>query len=149
MSNKKLAQVWPERKLSAYALVITLSCNVRLRVGKLGLCRFDAGNYVYAGSAKRAFDARIRRHLSSEKRLHWHVDYLLASEYATVRKVWAFPETTTECGIIGALVTSGAVNVPVAGFGAGDCRNRCPAHLVRLSKKADGLFKRLGGQPYG
>ena len=40
---------------------------------------FKKGCYGYMGSALNGLEQRVRRHLSTQKKLHWHVDYLLAS----------------------------------------------------------------------
>jgi len=65
------------RETGAYQLLIRLNEARRIRVGKLGTFDFPAGWYVYTGSAMNGLTARIARHLRREKRLHWHIDYLL------------------------------------------------------------------------
>ena len=60
-----------------YHLIIYLPSDTSIEVGKLGRYYFQTGYYVYTGSAMRGLDQRIARHLRSEKRLHWHIDYLL------------------------------------------------------------------------
>jgi Uri superfamily endonuclease len=97
-----------------------------VRVGALGTFVFPAGRYVYTGSALRNLEARIARHLSRDKRLRWHIDYLLAAPGARVVRVRRAAEG--ECELNGA--TRGAVIV--AGFGAGDCRSGCGSHLKYL-----------------
>ncbi len=105
-------------------------------MGKFGTHLFETGTYIYAGNARRGFDARIRRHLSKEKRFHWHVDYLLDSKYASVNEVWAFPVGVTECDIIETLIERTDAVAPIAGFGASDCEAGCPAHLLKVSGTA-------------
>lgn len=99
---------------------------MRMRVGRLGTFDFPAGRYVYTGSALRNFEARVNRHLSDTKRMHWHIDYLLAAPGVRVLEVRRFAET--ECSIN--QNTEG--EAPVAGFGASDCRAGCGSHLKRL-----------------
>ncbi|NIP72444.1 MAG: DUF123 domain-containing protein, partial [Gammaproteobacteria bacterium] len=70
--------------------------------------------------------ARLRRHLARGKTLRWHIDYLLAAPAAQVVDVAVFDEE--ECAVNAA--TPG--RVPVPGFGAGDCRTGCGAHLKYL-----------------
>ena len=108
-----------------YQLLIEVSAPVRVCVGRLGEFLFPAGTYLYTGSALRNFEARIRRHLSPTKKMHWHVDYLLAAPGVRVREVRRFSEA--ECLINSR--TSGEVAVP--GFGASDCRAGCGSHLKR------------------
>jgi Uri superfamily endonuclease len=112
--------------LTTYQLLIRLENPVRVRVGRLGSFEFPAGRYVYTGSAKRNPEARIARHQAAEKRLHWHIDYLLAAAGAGIAGTLRFAEA--EC-LVNAR-TPGAVLVP--GFGAGDCRAGCGSHLKYL-----------------
>lgn len=106
-----------------YQLVIDVAREVTVRVGRLGVFRFPPGRYVYTGSAKRNLEARIARHLSAAKRLHWHIDYLLAAPGVSVSRVRR--SRRAECDLNRA--TRG--NIPVPGFGASDCRAGCGSHL--------------------
>lgn len=109
-----------------YVLVIALSEPVRLEVGGLGAHDFRAGYYLYVGSALNGLRNRVARHIRKEKRLHWHIDYLL--QVATVVDVWRHmgPERL-ECAWAEALERSGQVERVVKDFGASDCR--CGGHL--------------------
>ncbi|MFP4052091.1 MAG: GIY-YIG nuclease family protein, partial [Thermoplasmata archaeon] len=60
-----------------YTLVIELKEDKVIEVGAIGNIDFDKGYYVYVGSAQNGLEARIERHLSDEKKIHWHIDYLL------------------------------------------------------------------------
>ena len=111
---------------TTYQLIIELTRPVRIRVGRLGLAHFPAGIYIYTGSAVRGVEARVRRHLASDKRLHWHVDYLLSCRDARVVDVRISSEP--EC----ALNQRGNGEMVVRGFGASDCRAGCGAHLKRI-----------------
>ncbi len=106
-----------------YQLDIVLAEPARLSIGQLGVFDFPAGSYVYTGSARRNIEARIARHLRNEKKLKWHIDYLLASPQASISKVtqYALPE----CGIN--QQTTGIILI--ACFGASDCRAGCGSHL--------------------
>jgi len=99
---------------------------VRVAVGKLGVFDFPAGLYCYTGSARRNFEARVRRHLSAEKKLRWHIDYLLAAPGVRVCEVRRFGEA--ECQVN----RRTAGEVPVPGFGASDCHAGCGSHLKRV-----------------
>jgi Uri superfamily endonuclease len=111
---------------STYQLQIHLTHPLHLRIGRFGEFAFPAGEYVYTGSARRNFEARIARHLRREKTLHWHIDYLLAAPGVSVTAV--LRADTDECALNQA--TPGAV--PVPGFGASDCRRGCGSHLKYL-----------------
>lgn len=108
---------------TSYQLLIELRQPVRCSVGRLGTFDFPAGRYVYTGSARRAFEARIARHLAGAVNRHWHIDYLLGAPGARVVDV--VRSRRSECALNGA--TEGIVVVP--GFGSSDCRAGCGAHL--------------------
>jgi Uri superfamily endonuclease len=110
----------------AYQLIVQVAHPVRLTVGRLGECRFPAGRYVYTGSARRALEARVARHLSPTKTLHWHIDHLLAAPGVAVVAVRR--STRAECMLNRS--TGGVTIVP--GFGASDCRAGCGSHLRYL-----------------
>lgn len=70
-----------------YQLFIEVNEPITLAIGKLGRFDFPAGSYVYTGSAKAHMEARIARHLSVDKKLRWHIDYLLNACGVHVSKV--------------------------------------------------------------
>ena len=107
----------------SYQLEIILVSPVTLSIGKLGIFNFPTGQYIYTGSAKRNMQARIARHLRHDKKLKWHIDYLLASPQASIIKVSQFIEA--EC----VLNQNTAGEILVAGFGASDCHAGCGSHL--------------------
>lgn len=117
----------PHRKpFTSYQLIIELAQPVCCRIGRLGVVDLAAGHYCYTGSARRAFEARINRHLRQEKTLRWHIDHLLAAPGVSVVKV--LRSRRDECD----LNQSRRGTVPVPGFGASDCRAGCGAHLKLL-----------------
>ena len=121
------------REPRTYQLTIELGRPVRVSVGRLGVFDFPAGRYLYTGSARRGLEARVRRHLSQTKRLHWHIDYLLAAPGAKIVGVSIFDEP--EC-TINRRTKRGIV---VKRFGASDCASGCGSHLK--------LVKRLPSPP--
>jgi len=113
----------------AYFLVIRLTKPRTITVGKLGRFSFAHGYYLYCGSAKKGIRARVVRHLRQKnKRLHWHIDYLLADPAAEVITTHAFVNRE-ECELVKVLITCGGKPHPL-GFGASDCRAGCRSHLV-------------------
>lgn len=114
-------------QLKTYQLFIEVDQPVTITVGRLGRFRFPAGCYVYTGSARRGLEARIRRHLASNKNNHWHIDYLLAHANARIVEVKRF--TGRECTINQQI--NGDIVVP--GFGASDCKEHCGSHLKYLT----------------
>jgi Uri superfamily endonuclease len=119
---------WAESatKLRSYQLLIVVSRDLVLPVGRLGEFGFPKGRYVYTGSARRGMEARIRRHLIPGKRRHWHIDYLLAEPDVRVTAVERHREE--EC----ALNQRGPGAPIIPGFGASDCRSGCGSHLKYL-----------------
>ena len=112
-----------------YQLRIRLMRAATARVGRLGRQPFDAGWYVYTGSARGGLIQRVSRHLRPDKRLHWHIDYLLAVADRVEAFVLPAPDLT-ECELHGSLV-GGRTSIP--GFGASDCM--CRSHLAHFSRR--------------
>lgn len=113
----------------SYLLLIRLARRCRVRIGRLGSFVFPAGRYVYVGSARRALDARIARHLGRSKTRHWHIDYLLAAPGARVLGVLRSAEP--ECKLANRVPG----RIPVPGFGSGDCKAGCGSHLKYLGRR--------------
>ena len=63
----------------SYLLLMELKCKETIQIGKLGKIDFKKGFYVYVGSAINGLEPRINRHLREEKKIHWHIDFLLNS----------------------------------------------------------------------
>ena len=101
---------------------------MRLRIGRFGCFDFAAGLYCYTGSARGRLQQRVSRHFSSDKRLRWHIDYLLAAP--GVRIVDVRYSRQSECS----LNQARAGRLPVPGFGASDCRRGCGSHLKFLGR---------------
>jgi Uri superfamily endonuclease len=110
----------------SYQLAIEVQRPVHCVIGRLGAFDFPTGCYVYTGSAKRGLEARISRHLRSEKAMRWHVDYLLGIPGVKVTKV--VRSRRSEC----CLNQASPGNVLIPGFGASDCKSGCGAHLKYL-----------------
>jgi len=115
-----------------YILAIELEQAQRIRIGALGERAFERGYYLYVGSALNSLRARLERHLRAEKRLHWHIDYLL--QQAMIREIWyALGAERRECAWARALAElPGAAPYPSA-FGASDCS--CRTHLFYCPNK--------------
>jgi Uri superfamily endonuclease len=107
----------------AYLLVMILPQDTSVLVGKQGVIHFQKGCYVYVGSALNGLEQRIARHLRSNKKIHWHVDYLL-SHMELVEIFYKENTRREECTLAQALNAT-FKNVP--GVGSSDCS--CPSHL--------------------
>jgi len=113
-----------------YLLFLKVKRDLRIRVGSLGVIGFKGGLYVYVGSAQNNLEKRVRRHLSKEKKVRWHIDYLTSSRGVDVVAVCAYElEKEYECIIAGYLQEIS--EEVIGGFGCSDCR--CRSHLFRVS----------------
>jgi len=135
-----------------YTLLLFLSKQVTLDIGKLGKQRFPMGYYTYTGSAlgkgATSLKHRIARHLRKEKRRFWHIDYLLADENVSVEAVIvAETKENMECKTNQYLKRIMGAKVQVKGFGASDCRKNCESHLLYFPEieNADFLVQKLVG----
>lgn len=111
-----------------YVLIIQVDKKVDVNVGALGKLTFEKGFYAYVGSAQTNLEQRIKRHLAKEKRLFWHIDYLLNDSAARIVKVlYKQADKTEECNLA---KTIGEKGKPIDSFGCSDCN--CKSHLFRI-----------------
>ena len=118
-----------------YVLLLTANAPVVLNMPRFGKLTLAAGRYAYVGSAHGpgGLKARVDRHLRAEKPLHWHIDYLTAAlPVMHVITVVVTNGARLECTWVKRLLALNGASAPAPGFGSSDCRNGCPAHLVRL-----------------
>lgn len=109
---------------------INVEHDTSIKIGALGICHFKKGIYIYTGSAMKNLSKRIARHQRKEKKLHWHIDFLLTSENVElIEIVYYLSENREECNYNQLLIDKGAEAV-ISGFGSSDCR-KCPAHLLK------------------
>lgn len=116
-----------------YSLLVVLDRPAEVTVGALGPRSFDAGSYVYTGSAfgPGGFKRVCRHHeLAAGERdaRHWHLDYLLGAAPSRIDGVWCSTGADRECAIASALP-----GIAVDGFGASDCD--CAAHLHEFATR--------------
>ncbi|HLG29488.1 MAG TPA: GIY-YIG nuclease family protein [Candidatus Brocadiales bacterium] len=121
-----------------YNLLIRLEKDCRLKVGMIGTFQFPKGYYVYTGSAQNNMEKRIARHLSHNKKMHWHIDYLL--RVAKVLKVVEYAGLKAdECRISRAIGKRPDAKIIVTGFGSSDCM--CRTHLFFFPEKSKNLLQ--------
>lgn len=114
-----------------YILLIRLNDSQQISVGQLGAQHFSKGFYVYVGSALNGLEARVKRHMSRNKKHHWHIDYLL--DKACLYDVVSIPtEKKLECTLAMALNKN---LLCIRRFGSSDCK--CPGHLFFAINKDD------------
>jgi Uri superfamily endonuclease len=115
-----------------YLLLIQMKTKAEIAVGRLGTFAFPMGWYLYAGSAlgPGGLRARLARHRRTQKRLHWHVDYLLQRGL-----LWASWHTASatrlECSWARAVLDLAGARIAIGRFGASDCH--CASHLIYLA----------------
>ncbi len=102
----------------------------KIKIGKNREYYFEAGYYLYVGSALNSLSARTSRHKKKVKNKKWHVDYLHPPmKYI---KTYNFNALDIECEISKKLEEFAEV---IHGFGASDCR--CAGHLFYLEENPD------------
>ena len=115
-------------QLLSYQLFINVAKEIDLIIGKLGRFIFPIGSYVYTGSAQKNMNKRIERHLSKNKKLHWHIDYLLNND--AVQIIDIKKSEIIECSLN--QKTNGVIIIK--GFGSSDCNLCCGSHLKYIGK---------------
>jgi Uri superfamily endonuclease len=123
-----------------YLLKLKLEENKNIKIGALGEKEFPAGYFFYAGTAQKNLQPRIKRHYSKDKKLHWHIDYLLNEAELIDDYVFELPRAG-ECFLTEFMKSKGA-EVLIDGFGASDCS--CSSHLLYFPiKKGDKIINIL------
>ena len=119
-----------------YCLIISMKKTDKVKIGHLYEdYKFNKGYYVYIGSAMNSLTARIKRHISDDKKLHWHVDYLLKNKNTDIREViFNVSDKKIECELASEIARDG---VEIDRFGCSDCN--CNSHLIYFKRKRDAV----------
>ena len=112
-----------------YILIIKLENDKSITIGKLGELEFKKGYYTYVGSALNGLEQRIERHLRKNKKIHWHIDYLLRNA-KIVDIHYKENKKREECNIANTLSKK---LIAISDFGCSDCK--CNSHLFYGSQK--------------
>ena len=119
-----------EQDRGTYILLIKLAKTQKIQPGKLPEAKYKKGIYLYVGRARKGLRARIRRHVRSQKKIFWHVDYLL--QKAMIEAIWIRENFFNECLTASKIQDfRPAAATPLEGFGSSDCC--CPSHLFYSS----------------
>ena len=106
-----------------YCLIIKVDETSTIKIGKkLGEIQFKKGFCVYVGSAMNSLESRLKRHLSKEKKMHWHIDYLLKK--AEIVDIIYNEDKKVECELSQYLASK---TEGIKDFGCSDCE--CESHL--------------------
>ncbi|MBE6495830.1 MAG: GIY-YIG nuclease family protein [Methanobrevibacter thaueri] len=118
-----------------YCLIIHVKRKSEIRIGsKLGPMEFKRGIYVYVGSAMNSLESRLKRHLSDDKKLHWHIDYLLKDDNSKILDIIYNIDKKVECDISEFLKTRA---IGVKNFGCSDCD--CESHLYYFKNRREAI----------
>ncbi len=90
------------------------------------------GYFVYVGSAQRNLSSRLKRHLSTEKNCHWHIDFLLRHARVIEIRIIREAEKSQESILAEKLAEIADFSIP--GFGATD--SPAAAHLLGFKAKS-------------
>ena len=116
-----------------YCLVICLEKTQKIKIGKkLGKIEFESGYYVYVGSAMNSLESRLKRHLSDDKKLHWHVDYFL--EKSKIVDIIYNENKKVECEVSQYLASK---TKGITDFGCSDCE--CESHLYYFKNRNEAI----------
>jgi Uri superfamily endonuclease len=119
-----------ENDRGTYLLLLELEKIQKIKPGRLAEADYKKGMYIYVGRAQKGLKARIRRHTRKEKKLFWHIDYLLRK--GKLREIWTRENFFDECRTASKLRDFLLSPSPIRkGFGSSDCR--CPGHLLHVS----------------
>jgi Uri superfamily endonuclease len=125
-----------------YILLIKISRTAKAKIGSLGEITLPKGTYAYVGSAQNSLEKRIARHKSKNKKIFWHIDYVLALKCAKIIKVFCKKAgKAEECKTARKLSKTGT---SVKNFGCSDCK--CESHFFRIKNNEKILGK---GMDYG
>lgn len=118
----------PDSSRGTYILCLYLKQEQIIEIGKLGSRLFPAGHYAYIGSAfgPGGFAGRLKHHLNSGSKPHWHIDYLRRK--SEIQEVWLSEHKDRREHEYAAILQQMKDAVLIfPGFGSSDCK--CPSHL--------------------
>ncbi len=117
-----------------YYLIINLTQDLIVDVGRLGSIGFLKGIYVYVGSGRGpgGILKRISRHMSKNKKAFWHIDYLTNNDYVDFINAIAITNKISNEQLLVRLISSDECFKPTMnGFGCSDFRGD-RTHLFRF-----------------
>ena len=116
-----------------YCLIIKVDKTSTIKIGKkLGKIQFKKGFYVYVGSAMNSLESRLKRHISNEKKLRWHIDYLLKK--AEIVDIIYNENRKVECELSQYLASK---TTGIKDIGCSDCE--CKSHLYYIKNRDEAI----------
>ncbi|MBD3189987.1 MAG: DUF123 domain-containing protein [Candidatus Heimdallarchaeota archaeon] len=132
---QKMNQLSKEK--GTYLLFLNNPEDQNITIGSLGIVNFPKSYYVYVGSAlgPGGLKKRISRHLRLQKKIFWHIDYLLnRTELVAIATIPS--KERLECKISQQI--SSQLQRPeqfsISNFGSSDCN--CKSHLFCLGNNS-------------
>jgi Uri superfamily endonuclease len=107
----------------SYVLIIELNNDKYIQIGSIGKIYLKKGFYAYIGSALNGIDQRIKRHVRKNKKVHWHIDFLLKNANV-VDVFYKESDVRKECDIAKIFYENFLI---IPKFGCSDCK--CKSHL--------------------
>lgn len=126
------------KKSGIYTLIIEVTQPITTNIGRFHKHTFPSGIYTYTGSARGRSNnlyTRIGRHLRTEKKKWWHIDYLLSSKSVRIPAiVYYLTSLKSECHVAHRIEQLVETTFILKGFGSSDCTFGCTAHLHYFSR---------------
>ncbi|MEI6810239.1 MAG: DUF123 domain-containing protein [bacterium] len=110
-----------EKAKGAYVVVLHLQTEQTITVGKLGTFTFQAGFYLYCGSASGGLKSRLHRHVCGATKLSYHIDYLRKESVPVEVWITTDKERSEHDWALRLHATAPRLK-PMKLFGATDCR---------------------------
>ncbi len=143
-----------------YVLYLRITRPIRTRVLKLGYHHFEAGDYVYVGSAGNGILNRLHWHCRRTKRptggrkigKQWHIDALTVHDavelLGVIENRVVLRSKRRECLWAEEVRAAVAGGMPVPGFGSTNCTLGCDAHFWRVTNGVPprSLARKVGGE---
>lgn len=107
----------------SYLLILKLDEDNNIPIGIKNKVFFKKGFYLYVGSALNGLEQRINRHLKTNKKIYWHIDYLL--EYCKIEYIFYKKNSNKEECLIAHYFNNRFKSIRK--FGCSDCN--CKSHL--------------------
>ena len=123
-------------KSGIYILEIFAGHPFQLSIKKFSDIEFNEGYYYYVGSAQKNLYHRIKRHLTKDKKIHWHIDHLTTIPSNKIKRIF-FAENQPkdlEIKIANELSAFQKITIPAKGFGNSD-NPKAESHLFYLKTK--------------
>jgi endonuclease-3 len=117
----------------AYLLILEIKQAASIQIKSLGSVSFAPGEWVYVGSAmgngSTSLENRLLRHFRQEKKIYWHIDYLLSAGAMITKALGIESKKHIECLLAQTLSDHDNFLPGPKGFGSSDCRRGCSTHI--------------------